>query len=135
MTANTNNASMSIFERYLTLWVAICIVTGIALGQLLPDLFQTIGKLEYAQVNLPVGLLIWVMIIPMLVKVDFSALHEVRRHVKGIGVTLFVNWLVKPFTMAFLGWLFIRNLFAPMLPPDQIDSALYCNRIRMEPSH
>ncbi|PPC84089.1 MAG: arsenical-resistance protein [Methylotenera sp.] len=122
MTANTNNASMSIFERYLTLWVAICIVTGIALGQLLPDLFQTIGKLEYAQVNLPVGLLIWVMIIPMLVKVDFSALHEVRRHVKGIGVTLFVNWLVKPFTMAFLGWLFIRNLFAPMLPPDQIDS-------------
>ncbi len=122
MTANTNNASMSIFERYLTLWVAICIVTGIGLGQLLPDLFQTIGKLEYAQVNLPVGLLIWVMIIPMLVKVDFSALHEVRQHVKGIGVTLFVNWLVKPFTMAFLGWLFIRNLFAPMLPPDQIDS-------------
>ena len=122
MTANTNNASMSIFERYLTLWVAICIVTGIALGQSLPGLFQAIGKLEYAQVNLPVGLLIWIMIIPMLVKVDFGALHEVRQHVKGIGVTLFVNWLVKPFTMAFLGWLFIRNLFAPMLPPDQIDS-------------
>lgn len=120
MTSNTN--SMSIFERYLTLWVAICILTGIALGQFLPGLFQTIGKLEYAQVNLPVGLLIWVMIIPMLVKVDFGALHEVRQHVKGIGVTLFVNWLVKPFSMAFLGWLFIRNLFAPMLPPDQIDS-------------
>lgn len=120
MTSNTN--SMSIFERYLTLWVAICILTGIALGQFLPSLFQTIGKLEYAQVNLPVGLLIWVMIIPMLVKVDFGALHEVRQHVKGIGVTLFVNWLVKPFSMAFLGWLFIRNLFAPMLPPDQIDS-------------
>lgn len=120
MTSNTN--SMSIFERYLTLWVSICILTGIALGQFLPGLFQTIGKLEYAQVNLPVGLLIWIMIIPMLVKVDFGALHEVRQHVKGIGVTLFVNWLVKPFSMAFLGWLFIRNLFAPMLPPDQIDS-------------
>jgi len=122
MTSDTNKASMSIFERYLTLWVVICIVTGVALGQLLPGVFQAIGKLEYAQVNLPVGLLIWVMIIPMLVKVDFGALHEVRQHVKGIGVTLFVNWLVKPFSMAFLGWLFIRNLFAPMLPPDQIDS-------------
>ena len=122
MTSNANTTSMSIFERYLTLWVAICIVTGIALGQLLPGLFQTIGKLEYAQVNLPVGLLIWIMIIPMLVKVDFGALHEVRMHIKGIGVTLFVNWLVKPFTMALLAWLFIRNLFAPMLPPDQIDS-------------
>lgn len=120
MTSNTT--SMSIFERYLTLWVGICIVTGITLGQWLPDVFQMIGKLEYAQVNLPVGLLIWVMIIPMLVKVDFGALHEVRMHIKGIGVTLFVNWLVKPFSMAFLGWFFIRNLFAPMLPPDQIDS-------------
>lgn len=113
---------MSIFERYLTLWVGICIVAGITLGQLLPNLFQTIGKMEFAQVNLPVGLLIWVMIIPMLVKVDFSALHEVKTHIKGIGVTLFINWFVKPFSMAFLGWLFIRNLFAPMLPPDQIDS-------------
>lgn len=113
---------MSIFERYLTLWVGICIVAGIALGQLFPSLFQAIGKMEFAQVNLPVGLLIWVMIIPMLVKVDFGALHEVKQHMRGIGVTLFVNWLVKPFTMAFLGWLFIRNIFAPMLPPDQIDS-------------
>lgn len=115
-------APMSIFERYLTIWVGICIVVGIALGQLFPSLFQAIGKMEFAQVNLPVGLLIWVMIIPMLVKVDFGALHEVRMHIKGIGVTLFVNWFVKPFSMAFLAWLFIRNLFAPMLPPDQIDS-------------
>lgn len=115
-------APMSVFERYLTLWVFACIVIGIALGQFLPDLFQAIGKMEVAQVNLPVGLLIWVMIIPMLVKVDFGALHEVRQHVRGIGVTLFVNWVVKPFSMAFLGWLFIRNLFAPMLPADQLDS-------------
>lgn len=113
---------MSVFERYLTLWVFACIVIGIGLGQLLPDVFQTIGKMEVAQVNLPVGLLIWVMIIPMLVKVDFGALHEVRQHVRGIGVTLFVNWVVKPFSMAFLGWLFIRHLFAPMLPADQLDS-------------
>jgi arsenite transporter len=113
---------MNFFERYLTAWVALCIVVGIALGQWQPELFQTIGQLEYAQVNLPVGLLIWVMIIPMLVKVDFAALHEVRQHIKGIGVTLFVNWLVKPFSMALLGWFFIRYLFAPLLPADQIDS-------------
>lgn len=113
---------MNLFERYLTAWVALCIVVGIALGQWQPDLFQAIGRLEYAQVNLPVGLLIWVMIIPMLVKVDFAALHEVRQHIKGIGVTLFVNWLVKPFSMALLGWFFIRYLFAPLLPADQIDS-------------
>ncbi|MDD3288607.1 MAG: ACR3 family arsenite efflux transporter [Alphaproteobacteria bacterium] len=113
---------LSVFERYLTLWVFLCIVAGIGLGQLLPDVFQAIGRMEFAKVNLPVGFLIWVMIIPMLVKVDFSALHEVRQHVRGIGVTLFVNWLVKPFSMAFLGWLFIRHLFAPMLPADQIDS-------------
>jgi len=106
---------MSVFERYLTVWVFLCIVIGIALGQFFPAAFQSIGRMEIAQVNLPVGLLIWVMIIPMLVKVDFGALHEVRQHVRGIGVTLFVNWLVKPFSMAFLGWLFIRNLFAPML--------------------
>ncbi|MDD5478083.1 ACR3 family arsenite efflux transporter [Rhodoferax sp.] len=115
-------APMSVFERYLTVWVGLCIVVGILLGQLLPGVFQAIGRMEVAQVNLPVGMLIWVMIIPMLVKVDFGALHEVRQHVKGIGVTLFVNWLVKPFSMAFLAWLFIRNLFAPLLPPDQIDS-------------
>ncbi len=113
---------MTIFERYLTLWVFLCIFAGIVLGQLFPDLFKAIGKMEVAQVNLPVGLLIWVMIIPMLIKVDFGALHEVRQHAKGIGVTLFVNWLVKPFSMAFLGWLFIRHWFAPYLPADQLDS-------------
>ena len=115
-------APMSVFERYLTLWVLLCIVAGIGLGQLLPEVAQAIGRMEVAQVNLPVGVLIWVMIIPMLVKVDFGALHEVRQHVKGIGVTLFVNWLVKPFSMALLGWLFIRQLFAPWLPADQLDS-------------
>ena len=113
---------MNLFERYLSLWVFLCIVVGIALGQFFPAPFQLIGSIEIARVNLPVGLLIWVMIIPMLVKIDFRALHEVRRHVRGIGVTLFVNWLVKPFSMALLGWLFIRQLFAPMLPAEQIDS-------------
>ena len=113
---------MNIFERFLTVWVFLCIVVGIALGQWMPDVFQTIGRLEVAQVNLPVGLLIWVMIIPMLMKVDFAALGQVRQHLKGIGVTLFVNWLVKPFSMALLGWLFIRHLFAPLLPADQLDS-------------
>ncbi|WP_310492850.1 ACR3 family arsenite efflux transporter [Dechloromonas sp.] len=113
---------MSFFERYLTIWVFLCIVTGIVFGQFAPGLFQAIGRMEVAQVNLPVGLLIWVMIIPMLVKVDFGALAEMKQHVRGIGVTLFVNWLVKPFSMAFLGWLFIRQLFAPMLPADQLDS-------------
>jgi ACR3 family arsenite transporter len=113
---------MSIFERYLTLWVTLCIVAGIFFGQISPEFFQALGSLEIAQVNLPVGLLIWIMIIPMLVKVDFGALHQIRQHVRGIGVTLFVNWIVKPFSMAFLGWLFIRQLFAPFLPADQIDS-------------
>lgn len=115
-------APMSVFERYLTVWVFLCIVAGVLLGQALPGVFQAVGRMEYAQVNLPVGLLIWVMIIPMLVKVDFGALHEVRQHVRGIGVTLFINWLVKPFSMAFLGWLFIRQIFAPYLPADQLDS-------------
>ncbi|AMC35698.1 ACR3 family arsenite efflux transporter [Janthinobacterium sp. B9-8] len=113
---------MSVFERYLTLWVFICIVVGIGLGQLWPALFQAIGSMEIAKVNLPVGLLIWIMIIPMLIKVDFSALNEVKNHLRGIGVTLFVNWLVKPFSMAFLAWLFIRHLFAPLLPAEQLDS-------------
>jgi arsenite transporter len=113
---------MSVFERYLTVWVFLCILAGVGLGQLAPGVFQAIGRMELAQVNLPVGLLIWVMVIPMLVKVDFGALHEVSGHVRGIGVTLFVNWLVKPFSMAFLGWLFVRHVFAPMLPADQLDS-------------
>ena len=115
-------SAISFFERYLTVWVGLCIVAGIALGQLAPELFKAIGSLEVARVNLPVGLLIWVMIIPMLVKIDFTSLHQVRQHLRGIGVTLFINWLVKPFSMAFLGWLFIRQLFANWLPADQIDS-------------
>jgi len=114
-------APMSVFERYLTVWVFACILVGIAAGRFLPDLFQAVGRMEIARVNIPVGLLIWVMIIPMLVKVDFSALHEVRRHVRGIGVTLFVNWLVKPFSMALLAWVFVRHLFAPWLPAAQVD--------------
>ncbi len=113
---------MSLFERYLSVWVFACIAVGVALGQLWPAVFQAIGRMELAKVNLPVGVLIWVMIIPMLMKVDFGALHEVRQHARGIGVTLAVNWLVKPFSMAFLAWLFIRHLFAPLLPPGQIDS-------------
>ncbi|MFW7347403.1 ACR3 family arsenite efflux transporter [Pigmentiphaga sp. D-2] len=113
---------MSIFERYLTVWVLLCIVIGIAAGQIAPGIFQAIGHMEVAQVNLPVGLLIWIMVIPMLVKVDFAALGQVRRHWRGIGVTLFVNWAVKPFSMAFLGWLFVRQVFAPWLPQDQLDS-------------
>ncbi|MEH3023033.1 MAG: ACR3 family arsenite efflux transporter [Pseudomonas oryzihabitans] len=113
---------MNTFERYLSLWVALCILAGVALGQLAPGLFRAIGRIEVAQVNLPVGLLIWVMIVPMLLKVDFGALGQVRRHWRGIGVTLFVNWAVKPFSMALLAWLFIRQLFAAWLPADQLDS-------------
>jgi len=113
---------MSVFERYLTVWVLLCIATGIALGQFFPSLFQGIAAMEVAKVNLPVGLLIWVMVIPMLVKVDFAALGEVRKHAKGITVTLVVNWLVKPFSMALLGWIFIRHWFAPLLPTAQLDS-------------
>ncbi|AMH07112.2 arsenical-resistance protein [Achromobacter xylosoxidans] len=120
--APRTRGGMSLFERYLTLWVFLCIVLGVVLGQLMPALFQAIGHLEVAQVNLPVGLLIWVMIIPMLLKVDFGALGQVRQHWRGIGVTLFINWAVKPFSMAFLGWLFIRQVFSPWLPADQLDS-------------
>lgn len=113
---------MSVFERFLSVWVALCIVTGIIVGQAFPGFFQTVSGLEIAHVNLPVGVLIWVMIIPMLLKVDFGALHEVRQHARGIGVTLFINWLVKPFSMALLGWLFLRHVFAPWLPPEEIAS-------------
>ncbi|KAB2321246.1 ACR3 family arsenite efflux transporter [Betaproteobacteria bacterium SCN1] len=115
-------APMSLFERWLTLWVTLCIVAGVLLGQLLPAPFQALGRMEVAQVNLPVGLLIWIMIIPMLMKIDFAALHQVKSHWRGIGVTLFVNWAVKPFSMALLAWLFIRHLFAPYLPAEQLDS-------------
>jgi len=113
---------MSAFERYLTLWVTICIVAGIALGHLMPGVFQAIGAAEIAKVNIPVAILIWLMIIPMLVKIDFRSLSNVGRHWRGIGVTLLVNWAVKPFSMALLGWLFIGWLFRPLLPADQIDS-------------
>src|ERR1700756_3151941 len=113
---------MSLFERYLTLWVALCIVAGVALGHVFPGLFHAIGSAEVAHVNLPVAVLIWLMIIPMLLKVDFGAIGKVGRHWRGIGVTLFINWAVKPFSMALLGWFFIGHLFRPGLPPGQIDS-------------
>ena len=113
---------MSVFERYLTLWVALCIIIGIALGHLFPAAFHMVGAAEIAKVNIPVAILIWLMIIPMLLKIDFSAMRQVGQHWRGISVTLFVNWAVKPFSMALLGWLFIGWLFRPYLPQDQIDS-------------
>ncbi len=113
---------MSTFERYLTLWVALCIGAGILLGQAAPSVFHAIGAIEFAQVNLPVAILIWLMIIPMLIKIDFAALSQVKEHWRGIGVTLFINWAVKPFSMAALGWLFIGYLFRGYLPAPQIDS-------------
>jgi ACR3 family arsenite transporter len=113
---------MSTFERYLTLWVALCIILGIALGHFVPGVFQAIGAAEIANVNLPVAGLIWLMVIPMLLKIDFTTLGEVGRHWRGIGVTLFINWAIKPFSMALLAWLFIGWLFRPFLPAGQIDS-------------
>ena len=113
---------MTLFERWLSLWVALCIVAGIAVGHFLPGPVRALGAMEVAHVNLPVGALIWLMIVPMLLKVDFGALGQVKRHARGIGVTLFVNWLVKPFSMALLAWLFVKHLFAPWLPAGQIDS-------------
>ncbi len=115
---------MGLFERYLTVWVFLCIGAGILLGHLFPELFHAVGRLELARVNLPVALLIWLMIVPMLLKVDFGALHHLREHWRGIGVTLFINWLIKPFFMALLGWIFIRHVFAPWLPAGQIDAYL-----------
>lgn len=112
---------MSVFERYLSIWVALCIVAGVALGHALPGLFHFIGAIEIAQVNLPVAMLIWLMIIPMLVRIDFKALHQVKNYWRGIGITLFINWTVKPFSMAALGWLFIGYLFYDYLPAEQID--------------
>ncbi len=113
---------MSTFERYLTVWVALCIVVGIALGHLFPGVFQAIGAAEYARVNLPVAILIWLMVIPMLMRIEFAALREVGKYWRGIGVTLFINWAVKPFSMALLAWVFIGWLFRPYLPEMQIDS-------------
>ena len=121
-TQQAEGSRLGVFERYLTLWVALCIVTGITLGHFLPGAFQAIGKLEIAQVNLPVAVLIWLMIIPMLVKIDFAALREVGQYWRGIGVTLLINWGIKPFSMALLGWLFVGGLFAPLLPADRIES-------------
>lgn len=113
---------MSVFERFLTLWVALCIVAGVALGHVFEPAFRQIAALEVAQVNLPVAGLIWLMIVPMLMRIDFAALGQVRRHWRGVLVTLGVNWLVKPFSMALLGWLFVGALFRPWLPADQIAS-------------
>ncbi len=115
-------APMSFFERFLSLWVLLCIVAGILLGQCFPAIFQALGRMEYAQVNIPVGLLIWVMIVPMLMKIDFASIREVKNQRASIAITLFVNWAIKPFTMAALGWLFIRHVFAPWLPAGQLDS-------------
>ena len=115
-------AAMGMFERYLSLWVALCIVAGISLGHLVPQVFQNIAQIEIAQINLPVAVLVWLMIIPMLLKIDLHALKDVGQHWRGIGVTLFVNWAVKPFSMALLGWLFIGYLFRDWLPADQLDS-------------
>jgi ACR3 family arsenite transporter len=113
---------MNLFERYMTVWVFLCIIVGVVLGEFFPAPFQWLGGLQVAHVNLPVGLLIWVMIIPMLLRIDFSSLRQVGQHWRGIGITLFINWAVKPFSMALLGWLFIRHVFAPYLPAEQLDS-------------
>jgi ACR3 family arsenite transporter len=117
-----SGAEMPFFERFLSLWVALCIVAGILLGRLVPAWFESLGSMEIASVNLPVAVLIWLMILPMLLKIDFHSLAEVRKHWKGVGVTLFINWAVKPFSMALLAWIFIRNLFAGWLPAEQLDS-------------
>ena len=115
-------ADMPLFERYLSVWVALCIMVGILLGRLVSPVFDTLGAMEVARVNIPVAVLIWLMILPMLLKIDFQSLGEVRHHWKGVGVTLFINWAVKPFSMALLAWIFIRNVFAGWLPPEQLDS-------------
>ncbi len=115
-------AKMSVFERYLSVWVGLCILVGVVLGHFLPGPVQALGEMKIAEVNIPVAVLIWLMIIPMLLKVDFGALHKVQEHWRGIGVTVLVNWAVKPFSMALLGWFFIRGVFAEYLPADQIDS-------------
>jgi len=120
--AQPQPAALGTFERWLSLWVALCIVAGIALGRVVPDLFHALGTLEVAHINLPVGVLIWLMIVPMLMRVDFGSLGQVRRHWRGFGITLFVNWAVKPFSMALLGWIFVRHVFAQWLPPGQQDS-------------
>jgi ACR3 family arsenite transporter len=122
MNETTPAPTMGLFERFLTLWVALCIVVGIALGQIVPPVFHFLGEATVAQVNLPVAVLVWLMIVPMLLKIDLGALAQVRDHWRGIATTVGVNWLVKPFSMALLGWIFIAHLFRPLLPPEQVDS-------------
>lgn len=128
MTENTATSEVSLsrrmglFERYLTLWVALCMGLGITLGKFFPDVFTRLGEAQIAEINLPVAVLIWIMIIPMLLKIDFAAMGEVRQHWRGIGVTVFVNWAIKPFSMALLGWIFIRHVFADYLPANQLDA-------------
>ncbi len=122
LTVGQPRPAIGFFEKYLSVWVALCIVAGVALGQFLPGVFQAVGRMEIAHVNLPVGVLIWAMIVPMLLRIDFTALGQVKSHWRGIGVTLFVNWAVKPFSMALLGWIFVRHVFAPLLPANQLDS-------------
>ncbi len=117
----SESSEMGIFERYLTLWVGICIALGIGLGYLFPTAFQTVGRIELAHINLPVALLVWLMIIPMLLKIDLKSLRGVTKYWRGVGVTLFVNWAIKPFSMALLGWFFIGYLFRDLLPAAQID--------------
>src|SRR6516164_1222835 len=120
--ASARKPAMSVFERFLTFWVALCIIVGIALGQLLPGIFHVIGDATVAQVNLPVAVLVWLMIVPMLLKIDLAALREVGQHWRGIATTVGINWLIKPFSMALLAWVFIAHLFRPWLPADQISS-------------
>lgn len=113
---------ISFFARYLSVWVALCIVVGIALGHLVPGVFEALAAAEIKHVNLPVAALVWLMIVPMLLKVDFAQLAGVRRQARGIGITLLVNWAIKPFSMALLGWLFIRHVFAAWLPAGEHDA-------------
>jgi ACR3 family arsenite transporter len=120
--ASERKPAMGVFERFLTFWVALCIIVGIALGQLLPGIFHVIGDATVAQVNLPVAVLVWLMIVPMLLKIDPAALREVGQHWRGIATTVGINWLIKPFSMALLGWIFIAHLFRPFLPADQVSS-------------
>jgi ACR3 family arsenite transporter len=120
--AARESSEMGVFERYLTLWVGLCIIAGIALGHFFPNVFQAMGRMEIARINLPVAVLIWLMIIPMLLKIDLKALREVKQYWRGVSVTLLVNWGIKPFSMALLAWLFIGYLFRPWLPAEQIDS-------------
>ncbi|HEX7112929.1 MAG TPA: ACR3 family arsenite efflux transporter [Mizugakiibacter sp.] len=120
--AAATRPALGTFERWLTLWVAACMAAGVLLGRLAPGAFHALGTLQVARINLPVGVLIWAMIVPMLMRVDFGTLGAVRRHWRGFGVTLFVNWAVKPFSMAMLGWMFVRHLFARWLPAEQLDS-------------